>query len=198
MKIAIGSTREPKVEAVKEAWKIFASKILSDPEEEAIFSGYDVSNGTSSMPLTVSDLMNGARSRAENMALQLKKEKTEATFYVGLEGGFNVINSQGPRRQVFLESWAYVSDGYLGFFGHGGGLYVPSSIADPVIDRGIELGIVIDRLRNQSDVGNKQGTWGVLTREFLTRKDSFVTALTAAFAPFYHPEAYGREKHLIA
>jgi len=191
MKIAISSTREPKVEAVKEAWKVFASKILSDPEEETIFSAYNVSHGTPRMPLTVSDLMNGARSRAENLALQLRREKSEAHFYVGLEGGFNVIDAQGPRRQAFLESWAYVFDGYSGFFGHGGGLYVPPSIADPVIDRGIELGIVMDRLRHQTEGGNKQGTWGVLTREMLTRKHSFVIALIAAFAPFYHPEAYG-------
>ena len=116
MKIAIGSTRDPKVEAVKEAWKVFATKILSDPEEEAIFCSYDLSNGAPGMPLSVTDLMNGARNRAENLALQLKKEKAEANFYIGLEGGFNVINAQGPRRQAFLESWAYVSDGYRGFF----------------------------------------------------------------------------------
>ena len=190
MKIAIGSTRGPKVEAVKEAWQVFSAKILSDPEEEANFYSYDLSNGAPGMPMSVSDLMKGARGRAENLAFQLKKEKAEANFYVGLEGGFNVIDSQGPRRQAFLESWAYVSDGYRGFFGHGGGLYVPSSIADPVIDRGIELGIVMDRLTNQEEVGNKQGTWGVLTRDILTRKHSFVIALIAAFAPFYHPEAY--------
>jgi len=45
MKIAIGSTRDPKVEAVKEAWQVFATKILSDPEEEATFFSYDLSNG---------------------------------------------------------------------------------------------------------------------------------------------------------
>ncbi len=192
MKIAIGSTREPKVEAVKEAWQVFAAKILSDPEEKSSFYSYDLSNGSPHMPLSVSDLMEGARGRAENLALQLKREKAEANFYVGLEGGFHVIDSQGPRRQAFLESWAYVSDGYMGFYGHGGGLYVPSSISDPVIDRGIELGIVMDRLTQQTEVGNKQGTWGVLTQDILTRKHSFVIALIAAFAPFYHPEAYGQ------
>jgi len=192
MKIAIGSTRGPKVEAVKEAWQVFSAKILTDSEEEASFYSYDLSNGGPRMPLSVSELMKGACGRAENLALQLRKEKAEANFYVGLEGGFNVIDSQGPRRQAFLESWAYVSDGYTGFYGHGGGLYVPSSISDPVIDRGIELGIVMDRLTNQKEVGNKQGTWGVLTQDILTRKHSFVIALIAAFAPFYHPEAYGQ------
>ncbi len=125
MKIAIGSTRGPKIEAVKEAWQVFATKILSDSEEEVTFHSYDISNGTPHMPLSVTDLMEGARGRAENLALQLKKEKAEANFYIGLEGGFHVIDSQGPRRQAFLESWAYVSDGYMGFHGHGGGLYVP-------------------------------------------------------------------------
>ncbi|MDA2934164.1 inosine/xanthosine triphosphatase [Acidobacteria bacterium AH-259-D05] len=190
MRIAIGSTREPKVEAVKKAWGVFGTKILDDPEEKATFSSYDVSNGSPKMPLTVADLMDGARNRAEHLMLQLKKEKAEADFYVGLEGGFNVINHEGPRRLVFLESWAFVSDGYKGFFGHGGGLHIPSFIADPVIDRGIELGIVMDRVTNQAEVGNKQGTWGVLTRDILTRQHSFVIALIAAFAPFYHPEAY--------
>ncbi len=115
MKIAIGSTRDPKVEAVKEAWQVFAAKILSDPEEEASFYSYDFSNETPQMPLSVSDLMEGARGRAEKLAMQLKKEKAEANFYIGLEGGFHVIDSEVTRRQAFLESWSYVSDGYMGF-----------------------------------------------------------------------------------
>jgi non-canonical (house-cleaning) NTP pyrophosphatase len=142
------------------------------------------------MPLKVADLMDGARNRAENLMLQLKREKSEADFYVGLEAGFNVIEQEGPHRRAFLESWAYVSDGYKGYFGHGGGLYVPSSIADPVIDRGLELGIVMDRVADQSEAGNGKGSWGILTQDMMTRQSAFVVALIAAFAPFYHPEAY--------
>ncbi|MDA2937518.1 inosine/xanthosine triphosphatase [Acidobacteria bacterium AH-259-A15] len=191
MRIAIGSTREPKVEAVEEAWQVFAAKILEDPDEEVTFLSYDVSNGIPSMPLSVCDLMHGALGRVDNLTLQLKREKAEADFYIGLESGFSVVNSQGPRRQVFLQSWAYVSDGHRGFFGHGGGVSVPPVIADPVIDRGIELGIAIDRLSDRRDVRSKQGTWGILTRDILTRRHSFVIALIAAFAPFYNSEAYG-------
>jgi inosine/xanthosine triphosphatase len=190
MRIAIGSTREPKVEAVKEAWEVFGPKLLEDLDATTTFSSYDVSNGVPRMPLNVAELMDGARNRAEHLLLQLKREKSEADFYVGLEAGFNVIGYEGPRRQAFLESWAYVSDGYKGYFGHGGGLYVPSFIADPVIDRGLELGIVMDRVTHQSDVGNGRGSWGVLTQDMMTRQSAFVVALIAAFAPFYHPEAY--------
>lgn len=190
MRIAVGSTRGPKVEAVKEAWGIFCANLKPDPEEPDRFVTYDMADSRLSMPLSVSELMDGAQSRAENLILQLKREKAEADFYVGLEGGFNIVNAEGPRRLVFLESWAYVSDGHQGYFGHGGGILVPERIAGPVVDRGIELGIVMDRFSEQTDIRSKQGAWGILTREILNRRHSFVIALIAAFAPFYNPAAY--------
>ncbi len=190
MKIAIGSTRAPKVEAVKEAWGIFSKQLLPDDAEQATFVTYDVAVDGPAMPISLDQLMKGARSRVEGLILQLKRERAEADYYVGLEGGFHIIDSEVARRQAFLESWAYVSDGHLGYFGHGGGIYVPPKIASPVIDRGIELGIVIDRFSDESDVRSKQGAWGVLTRDILSRRHSFVIALIAAFAPFYNPKAF--------
>ena len=191
MRIAIGSTLPCKVEAVKEAWQVFGARLSDGSDKAPEYVYYDVSNGGPPMPLTVSQLMEGARARVENLTLQLKRERAEADFYVGLEGGFNVVDAQGPRRLAFLESWAYVSDGHRASFGHGGGLPVPSRLSDPVIDRGIELGIVIDRLSQETDLHSEQGgTWGLLTRDILSRKHSFVIALIAAFAPFYNSGAY--------
>ena len=190
MRIAIGSTRAPKVEAVKEAWSIFSSKILTAGDEEVEFAPFDVPTQAPEMPVVLEQLMTGARERADRLMLQLKRERAEADFYVGLEGGFNVVDPRGARRQVFLESWAFVSDGHLGFFGHGGGIYVPPAISRQVMDRGIELGIVIDLFAQQRDVSSQQGVWGVLTHNIFNRQHSFVVALIAAFAPFYNPEAY--------
>ena len=190
MRIAIGSTRAPKVEAVKEAWGIFSSKILTTGDEEVEFAPFDVPTQVPAMPVAVDQLMTGAQERAEHLMLQLKREKAEADFYVGLEGGFNVVDPRGARRQVFLESWAFVSDGHLGYFGHGGGIFVPPAISTQVMDRGIELGIVIDLFAQQRDVSSKQGVWGVLTRDIFSRQHSFVVALIAAFAPFYNPDSY--------
>lgn len=190
MRVAIGSTRSPKVDAVREAFKVFSSAILSEPDEAIEFSGFDVPSGISRMPMSLAELMAGAQGRAENLILQLKREKAEADFYVGLEGGFHVIEGNGPRPLVFLESWAYATDGHRGSFGQGGGVAVPPAIADPVLDRGTELGIIIDRFCKDKGIGDRQGTWGVLTRDILDRKHSFVIALLAAFAPFYNPEAY--------
>ncbi len=190
MRIAIGSTRSPKVEAVKEAWKIFSSKVLPACEEDAEFPSFDVPTEVPDMPVSVRQLMTGAQQRADRLMLQLKREKAEADFYVGLEGGFNIVDPRGARRQVFLENWAFVSDGHRGYFGHGGGIHVPRAIATQVIDRGIELGIVIDRFSQQHEVSSQQGVWGILTRNIISRQHSFVIALIAAFAPFYNSEAY--------
>ncbi len=191
MRVAIGSTRDLKVQAVKKVWPVFASKLLGDPDESVEFVSYDVSKATTvQMPLSAAQLMESALDRVESLNLQLKREKTESDFYVGLEDGFNIVKKNGLHRQVFLESWAYVSDGHQGYFGHSGGIYVPPRIASPVIDRGIELEIVIDRFNRENDIQSKLGAWGVLTGDLLTRKSFFVTALIAAFAPFYNTRAY--------
>jgi non-canonical (house-cleaning) NTP pyrophosphatase len=190
MRIAIGSSRATEIKAVKEAWKVFCCNILDDLNEPAEFFGYDVPNELSDFPRSVEDLMRGARGRVENLMLQLKREKAEAEFYIGLEGGFSIVNSQGPKRLVFLESWAYVSDGHRGSFGHGGGVCVPAAVANPAIDRGIQLGIVLDRFKKDKGIESDQGPWGSLTRDILNAQHSFVIALITAFAPFYNPEAF--------
>jgi non-canonical (house-cleaning) NTP pyrophosphatase len=178
------------MEAVKEAWKIFSSNILEDPSQSTDFLGYDVPSSVPEVPLAVKDLMEGAQNRVESLILQLKREKAEADFYIGLESGFSVVDSRGPRRLAFLESWAYVSDGHKGSFGHGGGVPVPPGIADPVIDRGVELGIIADRFSKEKGLKTGQGPWGILTKDILTQQHSSVIALISAFAPFYNPEAY--------
>lgn len=190
MRVAVGSSRGTLMEAVKEAWNIFSCNLLSDQSEPTEFIGYDVQRGSSNVPQSNQELMAGAQTQVENLILQLKREKADADFYIGLESGFSVVDSRGPRRLVFLESWAYVSDGHRGRFGHGGGVPVPAGIADPVLDRGSELGIVADRFRNEKGLKTGQGPWGTLTRDILTQQHSSVIALIGAFAPFYNPEAY--------
>lgn len=190
MRIAIGSTRVPKIEAVKEAWEVIKSRIQGYDRDPVTFVTYDVGKDGPEMPLSVDELMEGARSRVENLILQLKRERQEADFYVGLEGGFHVLDTHGPRRQVFLESWAHVSDGHAGFFGHGPGLYVPYKIGDPIIDRNIEMGIILDRLGGPRSSAKPEGAWGFLTGNILSRQQSFVIAVMCAFVPFCQPEVY--------
>jgi non-canonical (house-cleaning) NTP pyrophosphatase len=59
-----------------------------------------------------------------------------------------------------------------------------------VIDGKRELGEVIDEVAGERDVRSRQGAWGILSCDLLTRSMSFESALIAAFAPFYNSSLY--------
>jgi non-canonical (house-cleaning) NTP pyrophosphatase len=83
-----------------------------------------------------------------------------------------------------------VTDGERGSFGAAPSISVPDFIARRVIDGRRELSEVIDEVAGQQDVRSRQGAWGVLSAELLTRSHSFEAALIAAFAPFYNTKLY--------
>jgi non-canonical (house-cleaning) NTP pyrophosphatase len=141
------------------------------------------------MPLNDTQLMRGARNRAEAVCQLLEREGGPADFYVGLEGGFHSITFDGAR-QTFLHGWAYVSDGARGYFGHAPAVTVPPCIVARVERTNRELGEVVDEVAGAADVRSREGAWGVLSKGLLTRAMSFETALVAAFAPFYNARLY--------
>jgi len=67
---------------------------------------------------------------------------------------------------------------------------VPAEIVKKVVQGRLELGSVIDQVAGGRDIRSKQGAWGVLSRDLVTRSMSFEVALIAAFAPFYNPNLY--------
>jgi non-canonical (house-cleaning) NTP pyrophosphatase len=67
---------------------------------------------------------------------------------------------------------------------------VPAEIVKKVVQGRTELGEVIDQVAGGRDIRSKQGAWGVLSRDLVTRSMSFELALIAAFAPFYNPRFY--------
>jgi len=187
MLIALGSDRAAKIMAVRACIARIGS--VDGAWREASVTARAVETNAPAMPLTDWQLMHGARQRAEAVREQLKSEGTSAQFYVGLEGGFHSL-SVDDEWHTFLRGWAYVSDGTRGSFGSGPSVAVPHLIADMVIDGKRELGEVIDEVAGELDVRSRQGAWGVLSRDLLTRSMSFEAALIAAFAPFYNSDLY--------
>jgi inosine/xanthosine triphosphatase len=148
-----------------------------------------VTTSVPAMPLTDWQLMQGARERALAVHDALVKQKLDADLYVGLEGGFHSISVDGEWH-TFLRGWAYVTNGSRGSFGAAPSVSVPDSIVKNVVEGRRELGLVIDEVAGTRDVRSRQGAWGILSRDLLTRAMSFEAALIAAFAPFYNPELY--------
>jgi non-canonical (house-cleaning) NTP pyrophosphatase len=183
MIIALGSDRAAKIMAVRAAIARIAA--VDSRWKEATVTARAVETDAPLMPLTDWQLMHGARARAFAVCEQLRGEGTSAELYVGLEGGFHSV-SVDDEWHTFLRGWAYAFDGERGYFGAGPSVTVPASIADMVIDGKRELGVVIDEVAGERDVRSRQGAWGVLSRDLLTRSMSFEAALIAAFAPFYN------------
>lgn len=141
------------------------------------------------MPLTDWQLMQGARERALAARESLHSRRLEADLYVGLEGGFHSISIEGEWH-TFLRGWAYATDGERGSFGAAPSISVPAYIVKSVVEGRRELGMVIDEVTGGRDIRSKQGAWGVLSRDLVTRSMSFELALIAAFAPFYNQRLY--------
>jgi len=194
--VAVGSTRRPKVEAVREALAAISSSFTAADAGLAAGSTVfeiavvEVPSGVRHTPLSREELMAGARQRAEAL-LQIAREKNEPWKYVvGLEGGLDVVQ-QGSSRLVFLESWAYVADASgSGAFGRSGSVMVPEPLAKRVVDDGVELSVAIDAFAGGRGIRDAQGAWGVLTQNVITRQDAFRIAVISAFAPFFNRAIY--------
>jgi len=187
MIIALGSDRSAKIMAVRAAVERIAT--IDERWRDATIIARAVETDAEPMPLTDSQLMYGARRRAAAVREEMEKEGTSAELCVGLEGGFHSLKFN-DEWHTFLRGWTYASDGVRGYFGAGPSVSIPRLIADMVIEGKRELAFVIDEVANERDVRSRQGAWGVLSRDLLTRSMSFEAALIAAFAPFYNPRFY--------
>ncbi|HVF28393.1 MAG TPA: inosine/xanthosine triphosphatase [Pyrinomonadaceae bacterium] len=187
MKIALGSARAAKIMAVRSGIARIAT--IDAAWDKAELVARTVETNAPAMPLTDSQLMRGARLRAEAVRELLLSEGQSAHFYVGLEGGFHSITLDGERHTL-LRGWAYVTDGARTSFGAAPSISVPGKIVRRVFESRCELGDIIDELAGAVDVRSRQGAWGILSRDLLTRAQSFETAIVAAFAPFYNEALY--------
>jgi inosine/xanthosine triphosphatase len=190
--VAVGSTRRPKVEAVREALRLVGAWLEEGAEFDV--AAVAVPSGVRHTPLSRRDMMTGARQRAEALVRMARAQSEAWKYFVGLEGGLDVIRDgdEGGGRQVFLENWAYVTDGNgRGAFGQSGGIALPEALGKIVVEDGVELAEAVDAFAGGRGIRDAQGAWGVLTRNVITRQDAFRMAVINAFAPFFNRSIYG-------
>jgi inosine/xanthosine triphosphatase len=185
--VAVGSERAAKVLAVRAAIARIAQ--LDSSWKDINVVARAVETNIPAMPLTDWQLMQGARERALAVRDLLNARRLEAQLYVGLEGGFHSISIEGEWH-TFLRGWAFATDGRVGYFGSSPSISVPSALVKKLIEGRNELGLVIDQVSGKRDVRSREGAWGVLSRDLVTRSMSFELALIAALAPFYNSDMY--------
>jgi len=186
--VAVGSTRGPKVEAVRRVLAQLGDRASDLAGAEIV--ALDVTPDAPPMPLSLDELLDGARSRAHLAIEALEAQHRKADFAIGLEGGIDLRRADPLGRRGFLMSWAYVTDGRRAAHGCGGAIEVPRSLLDRVVTDGIELAEAVDAFAREHDVRSRQWAWGVLSGGLFDRTRSFEIALINALAPFYNGGAY--------
>jgi inosine/xanthosine triphosphatase len=174
--VHVGSTRPAKVGGVRDALDAIAR--IDARFAAARIESHDLTSIAPRQPMSVAEIMDGARRRASALA-------DLGAFAVGVEGGLAEVLPQ----HWSLQSWAAVTDGRQWAFGAGPAIIVPPRVVERVL-AGEELGDVIDAIVG-GQVRGTRGAWGVLTRDLIGRQEAFRVAVLAAFAPFYNPEAWG-------
>jgi inosine/xanthosine triphosphatase len=181
MLIIIASTRTPKVNGVMNAARLLAER-FTESREEIRFETLEAKSGVSDTPLSIEEMMTGARNRAKSVFHTVPDERS---LSAGVEGGLFRMDGS-----VFLQSWTCIFDGSTFRYGSSGALPLPDRLARMVLEEQIDLGVAIDRFALQTDVRSRQGTYGILTKDIITRESSFELSASCALMPFFNGSVY--------
>ncbi len=175
MKIAVGSENPVKIAA--------AQAVVERIWPAAVIQGVAVPNRVGEMPMNDDACITGARVRAQAARVLL-----DADLGLGLEGGVHSINNQ-----LFLTGWVAVVDrAGKESIGSAARVLLPPAVA-AAVRAGNELGPVMDVLTGRQRTNRAEGAIGILTRQLVTRQQSFETGVAYALAPWLTPEWYRGE-----
>jgi len=168
IKVAIGSRNIVKIQAVKKAFQSVW------PDKNFKFISVEVNSRVNSQPMSDQESIRGAKNRAKEAI-----EKTNAYFGAGLEGGICQIENQ-----YFVRAWIVIVD-------QRGNLGMSSTLSAPLsrkflklINNGKELGEVTDIISQQKDTKYKQGYFGFISDDLITREKAYIDGVIVALAKF--------------
>lgn len=140
--------------------------------------GINVPSGVPDQPRSRTETLTGARNRV----LQALQVVPDADYWVGIEGGVEMIDGS-----LAAFAWIVIQnrDGQKGQ-AQSGLFFLPDEVAR-LVQSGLELGDADDQVfgRTQSKQGN--GAVGLLTGDVMDRRSFYVQAVILALIPFKNP-----------
>ena len=169
MKVVVASRNPVKVGATTQAFQtLFPDAVLD-------VTSVNVDSGAGDQPDSDEATRQGARTRA----LKSREARPDADFWVGLEGGIEIVDDQ-----LMAFAWMAVQ-GRVGDVSEARSttLPLPPAVKKLVVS-GLELGEANDRVF--STVNSKQGggAYGLLTDGLYTREGIYAQTLIMALIPF--------------
>lgn len=164
MRVAVGSRNPVKYDATVGAFGDLAS----------VVDRVGVDSGVSEQPRSTAETIEGAKNRARRA-----RAAGDYDLGVGIEGGVATIDGLDGQ---FLTMWAAIDDGSNQSLGSGPRLRLPESIASE-IERGAELGPLLDELLGTEGIKEEAGAVGVFTEHTIGREDALRHAVAVALGP---------------
>ncbi len=174
MKIAIWTTRTPKIEWVMSG--VESCPYLDESIIEYITA--KVPSWISDMPLNIWETMLWAKNRAQN----LYKTWIFADFYVGIEWWTTEI---WRKKYIF---WAvYIEDSLWEWhYWFSPMMEVPEIIEEKIYKEWLELWVVMWELSWKINLKSENWSMWAWSDDMLTRKNEFKSAFQAAISPFFN------------
>jgi len=172
LKVGVGSKNPVKIKAVENVFR----KVFQDVEIQSI----EADSGVSHTPSSWEEIAQGAINRAK-FAIQ----KLGSDFGVGLEGGY-----EKTKFGAFMRGAVAIVDkeGKLGISA-GKGILLPERVVKE-LEKGKELGAVMDEIQNEKNTKQKWGAVGFFTNGYSNRQESFEQDVLYALARFFRKELY--------
>nr|WP_261593240.1 MULTISPECIES: inosine/xanthosine triphosphatase [unclassified Pseudoalteromonas] len=173
IKVLVGSQNPVKISAAK---SVIARYF---PEYQIDCQGLHAPSGVPEQPLGEEQTRLGAQNRVSYL-----QQHHDADFFCAMEGGAHQF-SYGPATFAYV----VVANAHYTSVNRSSNLPLPQPIYNALM-AGEELGPVMDRVFNTTNIKQQGGAIGLLTNHVATRESTYTQALTLAMAPFLHPHLY--------
>lgn len=175
IKIIVGSKNPVKINAAKHIFAMYF------PEHVIECSGVHAPSEVPDQPLGEEQTCLGAQNRVNYC-----KSHYQADYYMAMEGG-------AAQFSYGAATFAYVviDNGSQQVTGRSSNLPLPTVFYKALL-QGEELGDVMDKAFNTTNIKQQGGAIGLLTDHHATRESTYTQALTLAMAPFLNPTLYNQ------
>jgi inosine/xanthosine triphosphatase len=170
--LVVASTNPVKLAAATQGFQtVFASASFST-------EGLSVPSGVADQPMSDSETLAGARTRAANA----RAARPQADYWIGIEGGCSLEHGA-----LWAFAWVVVqrADDLVGQ-ARTAAFALPFEISY-LVRQGVELGAADDRIFGRHNSKQTNGAVGILTADAIDRQHYYTHAVILALIPFCNP-----------
>ncbi len=168
IKILVASLNPVKLNATRKGFEAMF------PGKKKLIKGIETNSGVNAQPLSDKETLKGAENRCKNAS----KQKPGYDYYIGIEGGVEKLD-----QNLTTFAWVVVKSGSKLGRGRTATFFLPKKATEH-IERGEELGKVMDRMYNKKNIKQSLGAIGLLTEGIIDRTDLYIPAVICALIPF--------------